>query len=89
MPDILENRGTRRDEIPLINIVLRNTLWESERQRASPSKKFLNQRRNIRQILLVRELWQTFASHNPVQFLLRLFHNVRVEGRNEEIGSQD
>ena len=89
LPDVLDNRGTRRDKIPLIDIILLDALWDSERGWTSPSEQFLDQCRDIRQVFLIRELGQALASNNSVQFLLRLSHDVGVEGRDHEEGSQN
>ena len=56
LPDVLNDRGTRRDKIPPVYIVLPNTLWDSERDWTNPPEQFLDRCRDVRQVFLIREL---------------------------------
>ena len=80
-PNVLDDRCTRGDEVPLVHIILRNALWDSEREWTTPPEQFFDHRRDVRQVFLIRELWQTVASNDSVQLFLGLFHDVGVESR--------
>jgi len=56
-PDVLDDRCTGRDEIPLVHVILRNALRDSERERTTPPEQFFNHRGDVWQIFPIRELW--------------------------------
>ena len=83
-PHVHKNSGTGWDNMPIVLVVSQNPVWDTHGRSRMPSQQFLHDRVDVGKGRPVREVRQSFATHDCVEFLLHLLLYFGVEGHSEE-----
>jgi hypothetical protein len=83
-PNVLQYRGTTRHEHPTILVVLHEPVGRADREGRSPSKGFLDNGRDVREVVDICMVWQSLATQNAVELTLGYSHDVSVPSHCEE-----
>ena len=78
-PDVLDHSGSCGDEVSSIDIVLHDSVWDSDGEGRIPSENFLHQCIDVRQIVFIREIGEVSFVDDSIQFLLCFPHRFRIE----------
>ena len=68
----------------MVYIIFHQTVTQSDGEGGSPSKSLLDDCHNVREVVDIRMIWQSFAAYDIVEVALGRFHDVRIPSHCEE-----
>ena len=84
LPNVLQHRSAARDKHPMIHVVFHQPMRHSNGEGGSPPECLLNDGRDVREVVDIGMVWQSFTTENTVELALGRSHDFRVPGHREE-----